>query len=248
MPECFYLKKDLIINCLAMKKKWEWFYKAIIAAICIIATMLMMDTHRAYGQVEIKDIEALGTAIIYKTDVETAKQQAIESGLVSALDKAIAEILPVEVVTHNFQAINKIIYNDTDKYISDYKVLTEAVSDKSYRVLIQAKVSIKKLKNRLTNSGLMRVGKINIQNIEIIVQGTRNLSSFISFRKGLKEIPGVKEIQVSDMQPDEAKLLVNFEGNAKEFTDALVLKKFDKFSIRIFEMSENKLKTELIPR
>ncbi|MCJ7771796.1 MAG: hypothetical protein MUP22_01540, partial [Desulfobacterales bacterium] len=116
-----------------------------------------------------------------------------------------------------------------------------------YRVLIQAKVSIKKLKSRLTNSGLMQVRKIKIQNIEIVVQGTRNLSNFTSFRKELKEIPGVKAIQVSDMQPDEAKLLVNYEGNAKEFTDVLVLKKFDKFSIRIFEISEKKLKIELIP-
>ncbi|MCJ7772329.1 MAG: flagellar assembly protein T N-terminal domain-containing protein, partial [Desulfobacterales bacterium] len=146
MPKSFYSKKDLIVNYLAKNKKWGWFSKTIMAAICILATMLALDTHRAYGQVEVKDIEAVGTAIIYKTDVEIAKQQAIENGLVSALDKAIAEILPVEVVAHNFQAINKIIYNDTDKYISDYKVLTEAVSDKSYRVLIQAKVSIKKLK------------------------------------------------------------------------------------------------------
>ncbi len=221
--------------------------RIMLLVLSFTVPLLIMDSYDAYGQMEVKTIEAIGASGVYKTDVEAAKHEAIANGLVAVLDKAVAEILPVELVAQNFQVINKTIYNDTDKYISDYKVLTEAFSDKSYRVLIQANVSVKKLKNSLTKSGVMQVRRITFRNVEIVVQGTRNLSSFIKFREGLKEIPGVKTIQVSDMQPDEAKLVVNFEGSTKEFTDALVLKKFDNFSIRIFEISEDKLKVELIP-
>lgn len=247
MPEYVYVKWNVLIHYLGMGKDKSWLYKTISVAACIMTTLFMLDTHNACGQMEVRTIEAVGTAIIYKTDIETARQQAIDNGLVSAVDKAIAEILPLESVTQNFQTLNTVIYNNTDAYISDYKVLTEAVSEKSCRVLIQAKVSIQKLKNRLSKTGLMQVRKIKYQNVELVVQGTRNLSNFINFRKGLKEIPGVKTIQVSDMQPDETRLFVNYEGSIKEFTDALILKKFDKFSIRIFEISENKLKIELIP-
>jgi hypothetical protein len=246
MQGYFDLKINLKVNYKEGVKCWRMFYQMMMICFSFIVTMFMADTHFAYGQVEIKTIEAVGTSVVYKTDVDTAKQQAIANGLVSAVDKAMFDILTVELATQNFGIINKIIYNNTDKYISDYKVLTEAVSKKNYRVLIQAKVSVIKLKSHLAKYGVMRVRKAKFQNVEIVVQGTRNLSNFISFRKGLKEISGVKSVQVSDMQSDETKLLVNFKGSAKEFTEALVLKKFDKFSIRIFEISKNKLRIELI--
>jgi hypothetical protein len=196
---------------------------------------------------EVKTVEAVGTAAIYKTDVNTAKQQAIANGLVSVLDKVITEILSAEQLTQNFHKIDKSIYRDPDKYINDYKVLTESISKKDYRVLIQAKVLVEQLKNHLEKSGVMKARKRKFRNIEIVVQGTRNLSHFFNFRKGLKETAGVRAIQVNDMQGDTANLRVNFEGNSKELSDFLVLKKFENFSIRIFEISETKLKVELVP-
>ncbi|MBW2366007.1 MAG: hypothetical protein JRF25_13410 [Deltaproteobacteria bacterium] len=247
MTKPFYLKRNLNNYYLKKKENRSLFLRMVTLGVCFIVTAFMLDTYPAHGQMEIKTIEAVGTAIVHKKDVGTAKQQAIANGLVSALDKVLEEILPIELIAQNFRIINKIIYSETEKYINDYKVLTEAASDKNYRVLIQAKVSVKRLKSRLAKSGVMHVRKRKLQNIEIVVQGTRNLSHFFNFRKGLKEINGVKNIQVSDMQGDEANILVNFEGSSKEFTDALVLKKFEKFSIRIFEISETKLRIELVP-
>jgi hypothetical protein len=219
----------------------------VVSAVCFVAIVFMFGSYPAHGQIEIKTVEVVGTAVIQKTDVGKAKQQAIANGLVSAVDKVLAELVSTGLITKYFNLINKTIYSEADKYINDYKVLTEAVSTKNYRVLIQAKVSVKRLKSRLAKSGVMQVRKRQRQNIEVIVQGTRNLSHYFNFRNGLKEIPGVKTIQIKDMQGDEANIMVNFEGSSKEFTDALVLKKFDKFSIRIFEISETKLRIELVP-
>ena len=229
------------------KKAYRYiFFGVLISTAHFIFSTLALSTSNAYSQAEIETVEAVGTAIVHKMDVETAKQQAISNGLVSILDKVLTEMLSKELIAENFSKINNTIYDETDKFINDYKVLTEAVSKKNYRVLIQAKVSMKRLNSHLVKSGMMRVKKKKIQNIEIVVQGTRNLSHFFNFRKGLKEILGVKTVQVSDIQDDEANLLVNFEGSLKEFTDALVLKKFDQFSIRIFEISATQLRIELI--
>ena len=247
MAELYCLKLKLNTNYSEKEKNQNLFLRMVISTVCFFVTVFMFSTYSAHGQIEIKTVEAIGTAVVHKTDIGKAKQQAIANGLVSAVDKVLEEMLPIELKTQNFPTINKIIYNETDKYINDYKVLTEAVSNKNYRVLIQAKVSVKRLKNRLAKSGVMHVRKKKLQNIEIIVQGTRNLSYYINFKKGLKEINGVKTIQVNDMKQDEANLLVNFEGSSKEFTDALVLKKFEKFSIRVFEISETKLRIELVP-
>jgi len=241
-----HLPKYVMVTIQKKKRYGRMIQRMIPGMIFIVILICLLNVEYASGQVEEKIIEAVGTADVHRTDVEAAKQEAIANGLVSAVDKALAELLPAEIVSQNFHTVNRVVYDHIDKYISDYKVLTEAVSDKNYRVFIQAKVSMNKLKNGLATSGLMRAKKISYQNIEILVQGTRNLSYFIDFRKELKEIPGVKSIQVSDMQPDEATLLVHFQGSTKELTDALVLKKFGTFNIRVFELSHNKLRIELI--
>lgn len=212
----------------------------------LLLSAVLLSIRLVHAGEETRTIAAVGTAIIYKADIETAKQQAIANGLVTAVDKAVSDLLNNELLSSNFRIINQIIYNNPDKYISDYKVLTQDITDKDYRVLVQAKVLIKKLENRLAKSGVMQVRRVKLKSIEMIVQGTRNLSHFINFRKGLKEIPGVKEMRVSDMQPDEAKLVVDFRGSTKELTEALILKKFDAFSIRIFEISDDTLRIELI--
>ena len=83
--------------------------------------------------------------------------------------------------------------------------------------------------------------------LEILVQGTDDLSSFVMFRKTLKTISGVTDVQTKLMKPDETTIMVLFQGNARELADALMLKTFVMFGISINKVSENYLKIELIP-
>lgn len=245
MWEDYYLRWNL--NSMYKAKCQRLLRRGVFLVGCIFLAVVFGNADNASGQTGIKTVEAVGTATVYKKDVNTAKQQAIANGLVCVLDKVITEILSAEQLTQNFHKIDKIIFRQTGQFIIDYKVLTESISKKDYRVLIQAKVSIERLKNRLETSGVMKARKRKFQNIELVVQGTRNLSHFFNFRKGLKEIPKVKAIQVSDMQGDTANLMVTFEGNSKELSDLLVLKQFENFSIRIFEISKSKLRVEIVP-
>jgi hypothetical protein len=48
------------------------------------------------------------------------------------------------------------------------------------------------------------------------------------------------------MRLDESVISVDFQGNAKELADALMLKAFDSFGINIYEVSQNRLRIELI--
>jgi len=83
--------------------------------------------------------------------------------------------------------------------------------------------------------------------VEIIVQGTGNLANFVKFRKVISDLSGVEGIRIKEMKSDEATMIVNFQGNAKELADALMLKNFESMGINIYEVSQNRLRIELIP-
>ena len=82
--------------------------------------------------------------------------------------------------------------------------------------------------------------------LEILVQGTENLSNFVMFRKTLESMPCVTNVQIKEMTSGEATIMVLFQGSAKEFADALMLKTFIMFGININELSENYLKIKLV--
>ena len=88
--------------------------------------------------------------------------------------------------------------------------------------------------------------KKSITTLVIIVEGTRDLSNFVIFRAELNEIPGVDSLQTSEMKADEATIIVNFQGNAKELADALMLKTFESFGINIYEISQSHLRVRLV--
>ncbi|MBW2166280.1 MAG: hypothetical protein JRG74_09360 [Deltaproteobacteria bacterium] len=48
------------------------------------------------------------------------------------------------------------------------------------------------------------------------------------------------------MKADEATIVVDFQGNAKELADALMLKNFESFGINIYEISQSHLRIRLV--
>lgn len=82
---------------------------------------------------------------------------------------------------------------------------------------------------------------------EIIVEGTGDIAKFEKFRRILNNIPGVKNFQIKELKPDEAVTIVDFQGTVKELADALMLKTFGSIGIKIYEVSQDRLRIELMP-
>ena len=90
-------------------------------------------------------------------------------------------------------------------------------------------------------------GNIDQGGIEVTVEGTDNLANFVMFRKELRNIPGITDVQIRNMQSNNAMMFVTFDGNANTLADALMLKTFTQFGIKIYNVSDNYLKIGLIP-
>lgn len=129
-------------------------YRSLFVVIFFTIIITLSGTVRAEKQVFTKVVKVIGTGRIYKNNTAEAREQAITNSLVSAVEKAIAELLPHETLVEKFPMLNNIFYENTREYIQDYKVLAEAASDKFFRVIVQSTVSTKRIKERLLNVGI----------------------------------------------------------------------------------------------
>ncbi len=106
-----------------------------------------------------KSVLVIGTGKIYKEDSASARKQAIENSLESAVDRVAVGLIPPESYNQTFQSLNNALYDQTDKFIQDYKVLAESKVQDDYKVMVQANISVADLTKFLTDAGIMTEGK-----------------------------------------------------------------------------------------
>ncbi|MGA8178976.1 MAG: hypothetical protein WB792_02885, partial [Desulfobacterales bacterium] len=82
--------------------------------------------------------------------------------------------------------------------------------------------------------------------IEIVVEGTDNLTNFEKFIRIIKEIPSVNNLQIKELKAKETIVDLEFKGTAKKLADTLMLRSYGSVGINIFEVSKNHLKIELL--
>jgi hypothetical protein len=103
------------------------------------------------------------------------------------------------------------------------------------------------LANRISEAG--KIDSETQDEIRILVKGksTGNLGKFVTFRRSLEHFPGVSDLQIVQIKPDETLLKAKFEGSSNDFAEMLLRQSFDTFGINIFEVDQKQLKIELVP-
>ena len=132
--------------------------KILILAISLSAGgLLKADIAGAQESDQTKTFVVVGTATVQGGNVSVARERAIEDSLVTAVVLMTGEILDVDVLVSQFAKLNELLFDQTNKFVQDYKVLTEADLDKRYRVIVEVTVSRKKISKLLNDSGILRL-------------------------------------------------------------------------------------------
>lgn len=85
--------------------------------------------------------------------------------------------------------------------------------------------------------------------VELVVQGIEEYVDFVRFRRILKnDISGVKNVYLRAIKAGQAKMDVDLQGDTATLADALLLQDFGGFGVNIFEVANNVIKLELIPK
>jgi hypothetical protein len=102
-----------------------------------------------------KVVEVTASGTIVENKADAAREQAISSGLASAVALASVDLLPVEAQVENFQMLNQDLYDQVDSFVQNYKVLTEFVTNNQYRVVMRVTVMLDRVEKQLASSGVI---------------------------------------------------------------------------------------------
>ncbi len=130
--------------------------KVFITAFFITAVMILSGIDTAGAQQEKDTFIVMGTGNVKKEHVSAARQEAIKNCLITAVGLKATGLMNIDSMVQNFETLNEILYTNIDKFIRGYKVLTEARSDSTYRVMVQVTVSSRMVKRKLTKAGIMQ--------------------------------------------------------------------------------------------
>jgi hypothetical protein len=100
-------------------------------------------------------LAVIGTGKLQGEDVDAARTQAISNSLVTAIDRATGDLIPLAFRIERFKALNSALYSEPERFVVGYKVLTETVSGKTYRVLVEATLSMAALRKYLAEAKML---------------------------------------------------------------------------------------------
>ncbi len=133
-------------------------YRNILALLMVFVFVFSVDCYNAdtaaARPVSSEVVTVFGASPIY-TDIPNAKSAAVSDCLVSAIQIAATRVLPVSILSENFESVLTLLSGRSREFILDYKVLKEIKSAGEYRVLVQATVSMEKLSTELAAAGII---------------------------------------------------------------------------------------------
>jgi hypothetical protein len=107
------------------------------------------------GAGETRTIHVIGRGAIYGDNVAKARDNAIADALQGVIENAVGLLISPSSVVQDFQLLSDQVYNQTDAFVHDYKVLTESKSGRYYRVVVQATVSMNAIQAKLSSVGVL---------------------------------------------------------------------------------------------
>jgi len=140
-----------------MSKVFANYTVLMLLAFLLAWGVVVPVTLMAQESAESKTFVVVGTATVQGEDVSDAREKAIADGLETAVALMTAELLEVEAFVEHFSNLNELLFDQTNVYVSSYKVLTETAREKSYHVIVEASVSDSKISQYLTEAGILKV-------------------------------------------------------------------------------------------
>jgi hypothetical protein len=201
-----------------------------------------------------KAVVVTGTGKLQGNDIEGSRTQAVANGLIGAVDRAVSDLMTVSERVQRFQAVDKVLFSAPERFVLNYKILTEAAIGKNYRVLMDVTLSMSALQNALADTTNTQGKTVEpkpsneVRSVTLVVDGARQLSNFVNFRNMLKSIPTVLEVETSGIKPNSLTMLIQLRGTAQALGEALMQKPMENFNIQILEATEDFMHLSLIDK
>jgi hypothetical protein len=123
---------------------------------CLIFSLLLgLLAQGAWADEKTQVFTGEGIASIVEENVLAARGQALEKARINALERAIEEILPFEVIEEKRDAIELTIFPKAKVYVLKTEIIKEKEEDGLYKVRIRATINLDVLKKIVIEKELM---------------------------------------------------------------------------------------------
>ena len=139
-----------------MRATFNNFSSLMMVLVSLTLVLTTANTAPAQDSATTKTYVVVGSAPLHGGNVSAAREKAIADGLVTAVALMTKELLEVDSLVDNFPQLNELLFDQPDSFIQGYQLLNEAGREKSYRVVVKATVSGKKISKILTDAGVLR--------------------------------------------------------------------------------------------
>ena len=193
-----------------ISSKWK---RIGVAVVVLVLTFSLSVAVYAQQRVQNKTFVVIGSSKVYGGNIQVARDHAISASLVTAVALMTEEVLKVDSLVENFPEVNKIIYENTDTFVQEYKVLTETESNKFYRVIVKATVAGKKIAKQLSRAGILRA-KIDLPSVLFFIseQNLQDDSPRYWWGKQIGGFESISETTMADILKVRGFPIVDYRG------------------------------------
>ena len=177
----------------------KWNRIGVVVAVLVLTFSLSVAVY-AQKRVQDKTFVVIGSSKLQGANIQAARDRAISESLVTAVALMTEEILKVDSLVENFPQVNTVIYENTNAFVQEYKVLTETESGKFYRVIVKATVAGKKIAKQLSKAGILRA-KIDLPSVLFFIseQNLQNDSPRYWWGKQMGGFESISEATMADI-------------------------------------------------
>ena len=201
--------------------------KRTILTVVLMLLLSLSSAVAAEQQAQNKTFVVIGTSQVHGDNIQAARDQAISASLVMAVALMTEEILQEDSLVENFPQVNQIVYENSNAFVQDYKVLTETQFAKSYRVIVKATVAANKIAKQLSQAGILRA-KVSLPAVLFFISEQnlnedsprywwgKQMSAFESIAEAtISDILKARGFRVVEHSRVEIPKLVNWDSNEK---------------------------------
>ncbi|MBI5552579.1 MAG: hypothetical protein HY911_13820 [Desulfobacterales bacterium] len=85
--------------------------------------------------------------------------------------------------------------------------------------------------------------------LEVVVKGVGGkIANFVKFRGALSALPGVDNVLLKTMMPDQAILTLSYQGTARSLADAILAQNFQSFTVTMEGVYPEAIQVTIVPR
>ena len=189
-----------------------------------VLTLFLSVCVYAQDDSAILSLDVEGSADINQNDVARAREEAIQGAIENAILKVTAKLMSIPVDDDRFQPVKSIIMDEPNKYINNYKIVTEMKKPTSYEVNVHVFVNLVNLKNDLNKIGFLKaVQEEKTSPIFLLdVKGLKKYSDFLRLKEFLQSRTKiVKNIYPCLFEWQQAHFEIEIIGDAQSLVDEL---------------------------